>query len=92
MDFNPKQWHHGYIGAFIFLIALISAGFAKWLFKTWSGRIVLFIASVLIIDELTQIFIFGQYGGILHWLYIETGLYEIGWIRELNHFLDRLFG
>jgi len=73
-------WHHGYLGIG-FLIAYVI--FWKW----W----LFLIGGILVLDELSQVFIFGQYKGVLHWIYIKT-FYKINIIKKFNLFLDNLFG
>jgi hypothetical protein len=82
IDFNPAQWHHGYLGLFLVVLSML---FNKGKTKNWILGIGLFIVA----DEITQIFIFGQYGGLLHWLY--SFIYKIGIVREINYFFDGLF-
>jgi len=79
-DFNLYEWNHGYLGIILLLIDVIGL---HWWF-------VGIIGAILVIDEITQIFIFGQYGGLVHHLY--SRLYKFKWIRKLNEWLDRLFG
>jgi len=79
MEFNPKQWHHGYLGVILLIVWYFIPSY--WL---------LIPAIVLIVDEILQILLFGQYGGLLHRLYVKT-LYKIKWIKDFNDFLDRLF-
>jgi len=80
VEFNLREWNHGYLGV---ILILIDAIWLNW----WFVRI---IGAILVLDEVTQIFIFGQYGGLVHHLY--KPLYKNKWIRKLNEWLDRLFG
>jgi hypothetical protein len=45
---------------------------------------------VLVLDELGQIFIYGQDKGPIHWLYIQT-LYRIPWVRKFNLKVEEFF-
>ena len=80
MEFKWNQWHHGYLG-FILILMDICWFQSGWLF--W-------VAIVLVLDEISQIIWFGQYGGLLHWLYIKT-LYKIPIIKKFNIWMDGLF-
>lgn len=77
-DFNPKEWHHGYTGLLALLIGIY---FDNIIFE--AGGV------FLLLDELSQIFIFGQQNGLVHYLYART-LWKISFIRKLNRFLDNL--
>jgi len=79
-DFNLYEWNHGYLGVILILIDAI------WLHWWFLG----IIGAILVIDEITQIFIFGQYGGLVHHLYKR--FYKVRWIRKLNEWLDKLCG
>lgn len=86
MDFNLFEWQHGYLGLVILVIGLVfykKQSKYRWWF--------IGIGGFIVADELSQIFIFGQYGGLLHWLYIHT-LYKIDIIQEFNYFIDGITG
>jgi len=85
LTFNFKEWHHGYLGIILLIIA-----FAVKL-KAWLKYLLIFLAIVLLIDEVIQIVTDNQYGGILHNIYIAT-LYKIPFIKQFNIWLDGLFG
>jgi len=72
--------HHGYIGILLLIIAAVFK--INWL---------LIISVVLIIDELIQMITKNQYGGFIHWLYVNT-LYKIPLIKKINIWFDKLLG
>ena len=79
-EFKWNQWHHEYLGVFLIIIDLI-------LHTYWIG----IIGLILVLDGLTQLFWFGQYGGLLHELYVRT-LYKLDCIKKFNRWMDKLFG
>lgn len=77
MEFNPKEWHHGYLGIVLIIVDLF--------LKTW---VIGIIGGLIVIDELSQIFIFGQQGGLLHHLY--SPFYKFKIVKKVNNFFDKL--
>lgn len=75
-----KGWNHGYLG-----LALLALGI--WLGSWWF----LVPGIILVVDEISQIIMKDQYGGLLHWIYVNT-LYKIPLIQKFNIWLDGLFG
>lgn len=81
-----NQWNHGFLG----IALLILCYFLKK--RNWFFWICLIFGAILFVDEIYQVVTGDQYGGLIHWLYIKSGLYEVEWIRDFNIWLDKLFG
>jgi len=80
MDFKFNQWHHGYLGLILLILNILF----------WHSITIYIISGIIIIDEIMQIFIFGQYSGLLHYLYsFIYHKFEI--VRKINKWFDNLF-
>lgn len=74
MSFNPREWHHGYLG-----LVLILAGL-------WLGPWLWVPGAVLVADDVLE----HTTGiGCLLWLYGKT-LWRIPAVQRLNRWLDNL--
>ena len=80
-------WQHGYLGIALLIVCYFIRKDRNWFF--W---VCLSVGTILFVDEIVQVVTDNQYGGLVHWLYIESGLYDVGWIKDFNHGLDKLFG
>jgi len=84
--FNPKEWNHGYTGLLFIVSAFMFFDFLSCWFMIFS-----FFGILLIVDEILQMFVFGQNNGPIHHLYIRT-LYKFAWVRRFNNWMDKLMG
>jgi hypothetical protein len=91
IPFNPWEWHHLYLGIVIAIIALIFE-YRALKRNDFGGTIVWFaiaLVGALIISDDLHYHIYGESG--MHTFYSKF-LYQFGWVRKLNDWLDWLFG
>ena len=79
MSFNPREWHHGYLG-----LVLVALSFL------WGGAWLWVPGAILVIDDAAQHF-FGLTPSPIHVLYVKY-LWPIPVVQRLNRWLDNLFG
>ena len=73
MSFNPRQWHHSYLGALMIGVGLLVG--ARWCSV---------IGAVLVLDDVIE---HTTGVGVLLWLYGRT-LWRIPAVQRLNRWLD----
>ena len=78
--FNPKEWHHGYLGIALMIISLSLKGWAHW--------IVMLLGFFIFWDD-----VWYEIRGwsILHTAYSHL-YHKHEWIRDINRWFDNLFG
>jgi len=79
VSFNPREWHHGYLG-----LVLIALSFL------WGGAWLWVPGAILMIDDVAQHF-FGCDPSPIHVLYVKY-LWPIPFVQKLNRWVDDLFG
>jgi hypothetical protein len=76
VSFNPRQWHHSYLGALLVGVGLLVGARWCWL-----------LGAVLVLDDVIE---HTTGVGVLLWLYART-LWRLAWVRRLNAWLDARF-
>jgi hypothetical protein len=78
--FNPREWHHGYLGIALCIISLFMSGWAAFI----TGLIGGFIFSDDVVYEIKG-------WSLLHTAY-SYFYHKHEWIRDVNRWFDNLFG
>jgi len=91
-----KGYHHGYTGVLLIILGAymrfyLEPGVIWWIITTKWGTYILVSGWLLVIDEAVQTATNRQYGGAVHWVYVNT-LYKIPWVKRFNIWMDSLFG
>ena len=86
---NFKGWHHGYMGAIIMILGLVSVFFIN---RNVSA-VIFIIGTIIVFDDFFQHYMQAsdpEYHSPLHRLYVRMP--KPKWMIKLNVWIDKIFG